>query len=100
MPITMIWAGIFTMGNEFHSLTGPLPFLVIIAYLVSYLLWKKNLAFKGLAITSLVCFFMSALILLKLTEPFGYEYEGLIQRFFYLAWTVWTFAIVKHLSKK
>ncbi|MBL0135980.1 MAG: DUF998 domain-containing protein [Chitinophagaceae bacterium] len=100
MPFTIIWAGIFAMGNEFHSLTGPLPVLLIIAFLLGYFLWKKALAFKGLAIVSLLCFFISALILLKLLEPFGYQYEGLIQRFFYLGWTIWTVSIAKTLSKK
>lgn len=100
MPFTIIWAGIFAMGNEFHSLTSPLPVLLIFAFLLGYFLWKKALAFKGLAIVSLLCFFISALILLKLLEPFGYQYEGLIQRFFYLGWTIWTVSIAKTLSKK
>lgn len=100
MPISMIWAGIFTLGNEFHSLTGPLPFLIIFGFLLVYLLWKKNKEFSQLSIVSLISFSISALILLRFIQPFGYEYEGLIQRFFYLAWTIWTISITYYFSKK
>jgi hypothetical membrane protein len=100
MPFTVIWAGIFTSGNEFHSLTGPLPVLIIISFLLGYLLWKKNIAFTSLARISLVCFLIAALLLLKLLEPFGNVYEGLVQRFFYLAWTVWSISIAYHFTKK
>ncbi|MCC6727298.1 MAG: DUF998 domain-containing protein, partial [Saprospiraceae bacterium] len=48
MPITMIWASIFSLGNEFHSLTGPLPFLIILGCLLSYLLWRRNKGFLEL----------------------------------------------------
>jgi hypothetical membrane protein len=100
MPITMIWAGVFTLGNEFHSLTGPLPFLTILGFLLAYLLWKRNKKFSELSRISLLSFFISALILLRFTKPFGYEYEGLIQRFFYFAWSIWTISITYYLSKK
>lgn len=100
MPITMIWAGIFTLGNEFHSLTGPLPFLLIFSFLIAYLLWKGNKEISELKNTSLICFIISGLILLRFIKPFGYEYEGLIQRFFYLAWSIWITSITYHFSKK
>lgn len=100
MPITMIWAAIFTLGNEFHGFTGALPFLLILGFLLAYLLWKSTHSFIELSKISLLCFLISALILLRLLKPFGYEYEGLIQRFFYLAWTIWTVSVAHHLSKK
>ncbi|MEO6675412.1 MAG: DUF998 domain-containing protein [Ginsengibacter sp.] len=100
MPITMIWAGIFTLGNEFHSLTGPLPFLIIFGCLLAYLLWKRNKEFSELSNISLISFIISLFILLRFIKPFGYEYEGLVQRFFYLAWTVWTFTIAHYFSRK
>lgn len=99
MPLTMTWAGIFTLGNELHGLTGPLPFLLIVGFLLAYLLWKRNKRFTELSIISLLCFLISALILLRLIKPFGHEYEGLIQRFFYLAWSIWTISIAYYLSK-
>ncbi len=98
MPITMIWAGIFTLGNEFHGLTGAFPFLIILAFLLSYLFWKRDKRFTVLSKISGVCFLISILVLLRLIKPFGYMYEGLIQRFFYLAWTIWTISTTYYLS--
>lgn len=100
MPLSMIWAGVFTLGNEFHSVAGPLPFLMIFGCLIAYLLWKNNKKFSALSNISLLSFFISALIMLRFLKPFGYEYEGLIQRFFYLSWTVWTISITYYFSKK
>jgi hypothetical protein len=36
----------------------------------------------------------------KIIQPFGLEYEGLVQRFFYFGWTVWLFALSYLLLKK
>jgi len=90
MPVSIFWAAIFPLGNEFHSLTGPLPFLIILGSLLSYLLWKKSQEFSELRLLSIISFFVMLLILLRFIKPFGYQYEGLIQRFFYLGWTIWT----------
>lgn len=100
MPISMIWAGVFTLGNEFHSVAGPLPFFIIFGCLIAYLLWKTNKEFSALSNISLLSFFISTLILLRFIKPFGYEYEGLIQRFFYLSWTVWTISITYYFLRK
>jgi hypothetical membrane protein len=100
MPISMIWAGVFTLGNEFHSVTGPLPFLIIFGFLLAHMLWKKNTEFSTISDISLLSFFISTLILLRFLKPFGYVYEGFIQRFFYLAWTIWTISVVYYFSKK
>ena len=99
MPVTMLWASIFTLGNEFHSLTGPLPFLLIIGCLLAYLLWKKNKEFSKLRMLSLFSFLIMMLILLKFTKPFAFQNAGLIQRFFYLGWTVWTISISYYFLK-
>jgi hypothetical membrane protein len=93
MPPTMIWAAIFTLGNEFHSLTGPLPFLIIIGSVLSYFLWNDENKSKGLKANILISFMVMMLILTRFIKPFGYEFEGLVQRFFYLGWTIWTIGI-------
>ena len=100
MPISILWAGIFTLGNEFHSLTGPLPFLVIMGCLFSCMLWKNNTQFSKLRLFSYLGFLVMMLILLRFIKPFGYQYEGLIQRFFYLGWTIWTIAVAHYFTKK
>ncbi|MCX6318631.1 MAG: hypothetical protein NTW29_15160, partial [Bacteroidetes bacterium] len=86
--------------NEWHGETGPLPLLLIIASLLLYLLWKKNPELSALRKASLFSFFIMLLILTRFIRPFGNEYEGLVQRFFYLGWSVWTVAISYYLSKQ
>jgi hypothetical membrane protein len=100
MPLSVFWAAIFPLGNEFHGLTGPLPFLIILGSLLSYLLWKKSQEFSKLRLLSLISFFVMLLISLRFIKPFGYQYEGLIQRFFYLGWTIWTLVISYYFIKR
>jgi hypothetical protein len=99
MPISIFWAAIFPLGNEFHSLTGPLPILIIPGSLLSYLLWKKSQEFSELRLLSLISFFVMLLISLRFIKPFGYQCEGLIQRFFYLGWSIWTLTTSYYLIK-
>lgn len=100
MPLSILWAAIFTLGNEFHGLLGPLPLLIIIWSLLSFVFWKKIIEFSELRFLSLISFFVMLLILLRFIKPFGDEYEGLAQRFFYLGWTIWTIAISYYFIKK
>lgn len=99
-PVSLIWAAIFPLGNEFHSLTGPLPLLIILASFLSFILWRSERGFFSTRLLSLLGFFMMTLILLRFVQPFGIQYEGLVQRFFYLGWTVWIIAISYLLTKQ
>lgn len=92
-PVSLTWAAIFPLGNEFHRLAGPLPLLIVLASLLSFILWKKGKRFFLMRLVSLLSFFIMTLILLRFVQPFGVEYEGLIQRFFYFGWTVWIMTI-------
>jgi hypothetical membrane protein len=100
MPVTNIWAGIFTLGNEFHSLTSSLTFLIIAGSFLAWLLWMKNKRLLRLREVSLVSFIIMLLFLTRFIKPFGIEYEGLVQRVFYAGWTVWTIGISYYLSKE
>ena len=93
MPIAFLWAGIFPLRNEFHNLTGPLPLFLIFGALLTFILWRKHQIFKKLRILSLASFFIMLLLLLRFIEPFGLEFEGLVQRFFYLGWSIWFISI-------
>jgi hypothetical membrane protein len=99
MAIGMIWAGVFTLGNEFHSLLGPLPLLIVLACLLSFLQWKDKYGLRQLAKLSLFSFIWMMLLFTRFIEPFGHRFEGLIQRFFYLGWSMWTIGIIYFLSR-
>src|SRR5690606_20349547 len=92
-PVSLTWVAIFPLGNEFHPLIGSLPLLIILASFFSFSLWKNKKEFSSTRLLSLLSFFIMSLILLRFVQPFGSQYEGLVQRFFYLGWTVWIIAI-------
>lgn len=99
-PVSLTWAAIFPLGNEFHSLTGPLPLFIILASLLSFILWRGEKGIFSARLLSLLSFFIMTLILLRFVQPFGIQYEGLVQRFFYLGWTVWILAISYFLTNQ
>lgn len=99
-PISLTWVAIFPLGNEFHNMAGPLPFLTILGSLAAFLLWKKEGDFLKVRYASLLCFIIMLLIFTRFIRPFGINYEGLVQRFFYFGWTIWTIALTYFLSKK
>ena len=99
MPLSMVWTAIFTLGNEFHNLGGILPFLMIFNFAFTYLLWKNDDRLSNYSRISLLCFFISLLIFTRFVKPCGYEYEGLIQRTFYLAWSIWMISTTYNIMK-
>lgn len=97
-PVTLAWAAIFPLWNEFHSLTGPLPLLIAVASLLAFIMWRRK-EFTPLRMISLFSFLVMMLILLRFKKPFGHDYEGLVQRFFYFGWSAWTIAVSFYLSR-
>lgn len=100
MPIAILWAGIFPLKNEFHNFTGPLPLFMILGAILTFVLWRKNERLKKLRILSLISFIIMLFLFLRFIEPFGYEFEGLVQRFFYLGWSIWYISISAFLLKR
>jgi len=99
LPASSLWAAIFPLGNEFHGLLGPMPLLLIVGVALSLSLWKGT-GFKSIRKFSTVALFLLLMISLRFIPSFGQAYEGLIQRFFYIGWTVWLFAIAYDFRKK
>ena len=100
MPLSMLWAGIFTMGNEFHGAIGPLPLLLIIGSFLTYFLWRKNQGLTKLRNIGLISAIIMLLILTRFIASFGNVYPGLVQRFFYISWTMWTVATSYYLIRE
>lgn len=98
-PVSLAWAAFFPLGNELHGATGPLPFLIILASLAAFFLWRRKDS-STLRQASILSFFIMMLILTRFIQPFGLTYEGLVQRFFYAGWSVWTLALAYGLSKR
>jgi hypothetical membrane protein len=99
MPMAFLWAGIFPLRNEFHNFTGPLPLFLILGAFLTLVLWRKHEKFKKLRTWSLISFLIMLLLFLRFIQPFGFEFEGLVQRFFYLGWSIWYISISVYLLK-
>ncbi len=100
MPISLLWASIFPLGNEFHGLLGASPLLIIAGALVGKFRWRTKSGFVKISTWSLISGLIMLLIVLRFMEPLGQEFEGLVQRFFYLGWTIWFFMLSFNLTNK
>jgi hypothetical membrane protein len=100
MPLSIFWAAVFPLGNEFHGSVGPLPILTLIGALLAFILWSKNHEFFKLRLLSLISCFVMLLLLLRFIKPFAFHYEGLIQRFFYLGWSIWIISVSYYFTRK
>ncbi len=99
MPISIFWAAIFPMGTYLHDKQGPLPLILLLGMLLALFLWTKK-EFAAERLWSGIAALVVLLIFLRFVKPFGNEYEGLVQRFFYLGWTIWYISIGILFSRK
>jgi hypothetical protein len=92
MSVSMFWAAIFPMHHILHGTLGPLPLILDAGVLLSIFLWRGK-KFQKLRIVSLISFILMMLILLRVFPNLRGNWEGLIQRLFYLGWTFWSIAL-------
>lgn len=89
LSFSMIWAAIFPMHHELHGSTGPLPLMMFAGVLLAVFVWRKKRV-AGLSRISLFSFLIMMLFLLRISPNIRNQFEGMLQRFFYLGWTVWS----------
>ncbi len=92
LSLSMFWVAIFPMHHELHGTLGPLPLFLNAGALLSVILWKGK-KLLTLRLFSFVSFLIMLLIILRFIPNFRGNWEGLIQRLFYLGWSVWSIAI-------
>ena len=92
LSISMLWAAIFPMHHELHGSLGPVPLFLNAGVLFAIVLWKgkKLLIFR---LVSLISFLLMLLIILRFIPNLRGNWEGLIQRLFYLGWSIWSIAL-------
>ncbi len=98
LSLSMFWAAIFPMHHELHGTLGPLPLILNAGALLSVILWKGK-KLLALRLLSSVSFFIMLLIILRFIPNLRGSWEGLIQRLFYLGWSVWSIALSLNLIK-
>ncbi len=99
LSLSMCWAAVFPMHHELHGMLGPIPLILNAGVLLSVFLWKgkKMVILRPFSLISLLLMLM---IILRFIPNLRGNWEGLIQRFFYLGWTVWSIALSLIFIKK
>jgi len=92
LSISMFWAAIFPMHHAFHGMLGPIPLLMNVGVLLAIFLWKGKQWF-GIRLLSIISFILMSFIMLRFIPNLRGDYEGLIQRFFYMGWSVWSIGL-------
>ena len=92
LSISMLWAAIFPMHHELHGTLGPIPLFLNVGVFVAIVLWKSE-KLLTLRLVSLVSFLLMLLIILRFIPNLRGNWEGLIQRLFYLGWSIWSIAL-------
>jgi hypothetical membrane protein len=90
MPISFLWAAVFPSGNIYHGLLGPLPVLIIIAAVLSIFVWNKIQNHKYIKIRSAIAAGIMLLFVVRFIPAIQQYAEGLIQRFLYIGWTIFS----------
>ena len=89
LSLSMFWAAIFPKHHELHGALGPIPMLIIIGALLAVFLWKGK-KFGNLRLVSFISFLVMSLLLLRFIPDLQSHWEGLIQRLYYLGWSLWS----------
>lgn len=82
---------IFPMPLRLHSIAG-LPFpLIMLAPILSLILWRKKESLLKIRAFAIISFLIMMLGFLIYFPNILNEYFGLKQRFLYAGWTIWSF---------
>lgn len=95
------WAATFHSGNPMHSKGGAALLPLLIAPLLSAILWKGG-QFQKIRLFSTLSLAFMLLILLRTipSATLQNHYTGLIQRFVHIGWSVWFVSLSTTLLKK
>ncbi len=99
LVLLFIWAAIFPLGNELHALTGPVPILTIAGAFYQAASWK-NQDMDQIRKISFISALIMILLVFKFNRAFSESIEGLLQRIFYLGWSLWYIGLAITLSAK
>jgi Protein of unknown function (DUF998) len=86
---SIFWASMFPLGHELHPALGPIPLLMNLGALSAVILWRGEKQFFPIRLLSLIGFFVMSLIALRFIPSLRGNFEGFIQRLYYLGWSVW-----------
>lgn len=91
--VALVGVAFFPLNNEFHPLVGNISLPLMIAPILSLIIWRGSglsKAYKALTIASIFCTLCFAF---RFVPGINQEFEGLVQRTFYLGWSIWFVAL-------
>jgi hypothetical membrane protein len=96
--VMMGWAAMFHAGHKLHATAGPVFLLLYLGALLAIILWRGK-QFSQVRWLSILSLAMMLLIFLRFIPAFQDNYEGLVQRFVHLGWSVWFVGLSSSFSK-
>jgi hypothetical protein len=97
--VALIGVAFFPLNNELHPIAGNISFPLMFAPLLSLVVWKNSGLGSKYKILTLVSIFCTLSFAFRFVPSINQEFEGLVQRTFYLAWSVWFVALWVLLGK-
>lgn len=91
--VALIGVAFFPLNNEFHAIAGNVSFPLMFAPLLSLVIWRKSDLGSRYKIFTLVSFFCTLCFAFRFIPSINQEFEGLVQRTFYLGWSIWFVAL-------
>jgi hypothetical membrane protein len=82
----------FPLGHPLHATVGSIGLVFFLSPILALVFWKNHLGKTALWISTISILF-SLLIFLRFIPALDYNWGGLIQRSFHLAWTFWLLGI-------
>jgi hypothetical protein len=80
------------MHHELHGSIGPIPLFFNLGLLLAVILWRGK-QFYNIRLVSFIALILVFLILLRTISSLRNDHEGMIQRFYYLGWSLWSVAL-------
>ncbi len=91
--VALVGVAFFPLNNEFHPIVGNISFPLMFAPLLSLFVWKNSGLGSRYKILTLVSIFCTLSFAFRFIPSINQEFEGLVQRTFYLGWSIWFVAL-------
>lgn len=97
--VALIGVAFFPLNNEFHPIAGNISFPLMFAPLLSLIVWRNSGLGSRYITLTLVSIFCTLCFAFRFEPSINQEFEGLVQRTFYLGWSIWFVALWDLLGK-
>lgn len=93
LGFALIGVAFFPLNNYLHPLVGNLSLPLFFAPIISLIAWRKSDLTKHYLLLTRISIFVTLCFGLRFIPNINQEFEGVIQRIFYLGWNIWFVAL-------